>query len=80
MHAQTITVIDERDNNRVAFRAEAGRKGSAESADLDFLHFASVAIGAAYVDVKDAAQRLVGLGARVIIQDDSGERIIDAGA
>lgn len=80
MHAQAITVFDERDNGRVAFHAEAGRDGFAESAELDFLHFASVAIGAVYVVVGDAANRLVRMGARVVIRDDSGERAFCAAA
>ena len=80
MHSQSVKVFDVRDNDRLAFQAEAGRMGFAESADLDFLHFASVAIGAAYVVVNDAAKRLSGLGARVVIQDANGEHVFTAQA
>lgn len=78
MPAQSIQVFDTLDNNRLAFEAQAGRNGCAESAEMDFLHFASVAIGAAYVVVNDAANRLVGIGARVVISDACGERTFSA--
>lgn len=78
MHAQSITVFDERDNDRLAFRAEAGRMGFAESAEVDFLQFASGVIGAAYVVVNDAVGRLVGLGARVVIRNETGEHTFSA--
>lgn len=74
-HAQTIQVFDTLDNNRLAFQATAGRMGFEESADLDFLGFASGAIGASYVVIHDAALRLVGLGARVVIRGADGERV-----
>ena len=74
-NALSIHVFDTRDNDRLAFQAEAGRMGFVESADIDFLGFASGAIGASYVVVHDAALRLVDLGARVVFRGAVGERV-----
>lgn len=78
MSSRSIKVFDVRDNDRLALHVEAGRMGFAESADLDFLKFASGAIGAAYVIVNDAAKRLSEIGASVIIVDANGERVFAA--